>query len=327
MRVTPQCDPIDTVIICDATFIQTDPAVAFNGTDYLVVWSDWRYAPDQEIAARRVTPQGVALDTSIFVGNAGNISEVYPAIAFDGNRCLVVWNRYTVPSRVEGRFLNGLGRPEGPIIGITTTLLSPWPNPKIAFDGTNYLVIFTDKPGGSNDVYGQLISPAGNLVGSRISIATGSPNQSFADVVWDRHCYVVVWTEDSCYVKGQRVAANGQLIGSNFSISNTTSTTRFRPTIAAANTNYLVAWEQGVLNAYDIFGNVDQMVGVDEKTVIPFSKTRTPTIISGSLPFSKTEKRKIHDISGRLVESSQLRPGIYFVEVDGRITRKFIKVR
>jgi hypothetical protein len=36
---------------------------------------------------------------------------------------------------------------------------------------------------------------------------------------------------------------------------------------------------------------------------------------------------KVFDITGRVVEPTKIQPGIYFIEVDGKITKKVIKVR
>ena len=52
-----------------------------------------------------------------------------------------------------------------------------------------------------------------------------------------------------------------------------------------------------------------------------------PTIISGSLLLPEGKKCKVFDITGRVVTPDKIKPGIYFVEVDGKITRKVVKVR
>ena len=51
------------------------------------------------------------------------------------------------------------------------------------------------------------------------------------------------------------------------------------------------------------------------------------TIISGNL-FVPTDKQfKVFDISGRQVSPQNIKSGIYFIEIEGRITRKIVKIK
>ncbi len=52
-----------------------------------------------------------------------------------------------------------------------------------------------------------------------------------------------------------------------------------------------------------------------------------PTIISGSMRLPRDIPSKLFDVTGRKVDAAQLAPGIYFIEIDGKITQKIIKVR
>lgn len=51
------------------------------------------------------------------------------------------------------------------------------------------------------------------------------------------------------------------------------------------------------------------------------------TIISGPLLLPEGKECRVYDITGREVNPQQLAPGIYFVEIDGKITNKVVKVR
>jgi hypothetical protein len=72
---------------------ETDPAVAFDGTNFLVVWRDTRdFASRQTgIVGARVTPAGVVLDPSGIVVADGAAAESRPAVAFGPGGYLVVW--------------------------------------------------------------------------------------------------------------------------------------------------------------------------------------------------------------------------------------------
>jgi hypothetical protein len=51
------------------------------------------------------------------------------------------------------------------------------------------------------------------------------------------------------------------------------------------------------------------------------------TIFAGPIPLPEGKKCRVYDITGRVVMPEQTKPGIYFIEIDGRITNKVIKVR
>ena len=51
------------------------------------------------------------------------------------------------------------------------------------------------------------------------------------------------------------------------------------------------------------------------------------TIFKGHLQLPRGKKCKVFDITGRAVEPSSIKPGIYFIEIDGVVTQKVVKVR
>jgi len=51
------------------------------------------------------------------------------------------------------------------------------------------------------------------------------------------------------------------------------------------------------------------------------------TIINGPLQLPKDKKCKVFDIMGRVVEPTKITRGIYFIEIDGVVTQKVVKVR
>jgi hypothetical protein len=55
--------------------------------------------------------------------------------------------------------------------------------------------------------------------------------------------------------------------------------------------------------------------------------TNLPTIIHGPLHLPKGLVHRMFDITGRLVQSLNPKPGIYFIEIEGGYLQKFIKVQ
>src|SRR6187431_750020 len=74
---------------------QTDPAVAFDGTNYLVVWKGFSLdTKTGGVFAARVSPSGTVLDPDgieISSEFTGELAPFAPAVAFDGADYLVTW--------------------------------------------------------------------------------------------------------------------------------------------------------------------------------------------------------------------------------------------
>jgi hypothetical protein len=86
---------MDSPVYGPAWSDQREPAIAFGGGNFLVVWHDHRNnfsSTGIDVYGARVTPTGTVLDpTGILVSGAAS-SQEHPAIAFDGSNFLVVWH-------------------------------------------------------------------------------------------------------------------------------------------------------------------------------------------------------------------------------------------
>jgi len=328
VRITPECDTINSFIICNKPYIQTDPATVFNGNDFIVVWSDARFTQGDYswIVAARVTTSGLVLDSGYCVSTGNNQIESSPDIAFDDSRCLVVWYNYYPPYGVFGRFINSMAQPEDSIIFIAPTLTNGNINPRVEFDGSNYLVVWADRSASSTDfdVFGQLVSMYGELIGNKILIATGPEHQLFPDLNFDGNTYIIVWGQEPSTIFGQYLATNGQLVGTNFRISENNSYYRSQPGIVTSNNSYFATWSEIRSNESDIYGHID-IHGLMEQGVSLINQPSNTMIITGPLPYEKNIK--IYDILGRLIEPHFMGAGIYFIEKNGRIRSKVIKIK
>ncbi len=65
----------------------------------------------------------------------------------------------------------------------------------------------------------------------------------------------------------------------------------------------------------------------EEREMIVMKNLYGATIFSGPLLLPEGKNCRIFDIAGRVVIPNKIRPGIYFIEIDGKLTRKVVKVR
>ena len=69
-------------------------------------------------------------------------------------------------------------------------------------------------------------------------------------------------------------------------------------------------------------------VGIDGETVINAARQNyTATIFKGPLQLPEGKKCRVFDISGRIIEPTKVAPGIYFIEIEGNVVEKVIKIR
>ena len=323
MRVTPDLDTLNTFYICNPaedSFMETDPVITFTGENYLVVWSDEKYGPSNTFHpfAARVTPAGVVLDSGVRVSTSGGY-EYRPNVADDGTRSLVVWSGSSNGS--YGRFVNRDGLPEDDAFQIAPGTAS---GPNLCFGDSCYLVVWHEGAYPTLELYGNLVSRRGELIGDRIQIATGSGCNRWAALAYDGENFLTVWmsglNNEPETIFGQFIANDGSLIGDRFPVSDTSGVIRWWPALAFSDSNCLVAWEQG--SGYDVYGNVDvRVTGVAEPSPTPATqRSRRPSVLSGGLP----NYVPLYDALGR--RSQALKPGVYFTREAGQ-TSKVLRVR
>jgi hypothetical protein len=97
------------------------------------------------------------------------------------------------------------------------------------------------------------------------------------------------------------------------------------------NGGYIVA---GYTCSFGVYGRdvwllrLESEIGLSEEEFQSISKKPIlATIVAGSLYLPEHKQCRVFDITGRVVEANGMKPGIYFIEVDGIATQKVVKVR
>jgi hypothetical protein len=151
-RVSPDGEILDTIAIpvSIAPGDQLFSSVVYNDTGYFVVWSDGRFG-NLDIYATRISQDGTVLDPEGISIWATEYDELRPSVAWDGANYLVVWE--AIQPGIPTTSIYGVRvTPSGDLLDdypllVSNDTLTDNHNPSIAWDGTNYLVVWEDAGG------------------------------------------------------------------------------------------------------------------------------------------------------------------------------------
>jgi len=196
---------------------QASAAVGFDGENYLIVWQDKRGGKYWDIYGARVSPSGVVLEPGGFPISTNSegvgLDRWRPVLSWDGNSYLVVW---TVSPEDDKWFLYGRRVGPGGEIQDAADLSiqgdgSNKAFPAIAWDGTDYFLVWEDEPEANSKIVGTYITPGYRLfIGESIQIS--QPQQtdvSLPNLSKAGNTVMVVWQGKSLdgywQIYGQRL--------------------------------------------------------------------------------------------------------------------------
>lgn len=243
------------------------PAIASDGVNFLLVWRDPRNSATNgnDIYGARVTLDGTVLDPngipiSTFANYDPNPGNQYiPSVAFDGTNYMVVWveNRAPAPDvkyEIYGARVDSNGTVLDPDGFQITVQGDPIRMPSIAFDGTNYLIVWRTA---ANSIYGIRVSKTGVRQDGPQGFLIYGCCGYYPYVAFDGTNYMVVWHANGATdwdVVGARVSKDGVVLDPTGILIANAPQNQEHTSIAFGGTNYLVAW-------YDWRPNADQMTG------------------------------------------------------------------
>jgi hypothetical protein len=266
-RIDPSGATLDTqcISISTASDDQLSPAIAYDGTNYLVVWED-RRNNSYDIYGARVSLEGMVLDpVGIAICTAVD-SQKIPFVAFDGSSYLVVWEDKRSGSSFD--IYGARVSPDGTVLDPTGIAISAanrgQRSPSAAFDGTNYLVVWSDYRNYSNsdDIYGARVNTEGIILDpSGIAISTANYEQKLPSLSFDGMNYLVVWQDNRSGVEnerdiyGARMTPNGVVLDpSGIDITHVVNN-QCSPSVAFDGTNYVAIWQDYRNGFWDIYGS------------------------------------------------------------------------
>ncbi len=254
-------------VVPQETNAQMEPAVASNGTDFLVTWKDYRN--DRfGIYASRVSAEGEALDAPGLFIDGGHPEELQ--VASNGSGYLVLWRFYRVVDEFWGvcsvhvRAVGASGQlEEAQSLGAG----EDHHDPSLASNGSDYLVVWREYL--KDDLYGVRVSDTGEFKGAALEFAHSPYGWSRA--ASNRKDYLVVWLNESG-VYARRLTAKGKLEGAPAFAVSTAGGNQWNPVVASNGGDYLVAWtdERSGIDS-DIYANRVTSTGVQDTSGFPIS--------------------------------------------------------
>ena len=233
------------------------PVVAFDGTNFLVVWQ--QFTSGYDIQGALVSPSGQIL--SQFPVFAATGEQVEPAVAFDGTNYMVIWRdtRSGSGPASDTDIVGTRVSPDGTVLdpaGIPiTTASGVQGSPQLCFLNGQYLAVWEDYRSGSAAIYGARVGKDGSVIDAGgLAIDTAHTSTYRPTVAPSGDNFLVVWRVGD-YVQpagiyGVRINASGQTVslasgGAIFPISGppTEYAARFvNPAIATGSGVSLLAW-------------------------------------------------------------------------------------
>ncbi|WP_342382052.1 Ig-like domain-containing protein [Myxococcus stipitatus] len=246
------------VLLSKATNRQYVPAVAHDGTHYLVVWRDTREG-EMDIYGTRVTNQGGVLDGGGLALGTGRGIQDAPTVSAGASGWLVAWEDFqddSLPRTIRGVRVSQEGLVQ---FGFGINALSGNRfTPALSFDGEDWYMVWADgrdKLSGQGwDIYGAKISSKGSVTPATGTLLTpGVDREQFMPAIsFNGTEHLVVWREYVRYsstnydIMGTRITRAGvaQPLG-GFVISSAPGE-QSMPVVASAGTDWFVAWQDGI---------------------------------------------------------------------------------
>jgi phosphoribosylformylglycinamidine (FGAM) synthase PurS component len=314
---------IDTnSVLIPAPGLQNDPAIAFDGANFLIVWEDHRIGSSSGICGARVTPEGTVLDTSGFVISQGTEDRLKPILGFDGENFLVVWQDYRGlwDSDIYGARVTPGGTvldPSG--FAIAQVMNSDQSAPALGFGGENFLVAWEDYRDNRNepDIYGARVTLAGTVLDSSGFVLTQAANGQYDPAVgFGGKNFLVVWQDrrDTLYshICGNLVTPEGQVVVPNDFVISYSPSSQGVPALGFDGANFLVSW-------LDVRGSFPPALSIHGARVTPRGMVLDP---DGIVISSTAGTRPVLDSDGAnfLVVWEDYRSGDYFDIYGARVT-------
>ncbi|MBI3893979.1 MAG: HYR domain-containing protein, partial [Candidatus Wallbacteria bacterium] len=228
----------------------SEPHVATDGTDFLLVWSE--QVNKYDVFGQRISATGTKLGAKITISGTAAV-ESNPVASYGGGVYLVTWMQqpdwnldndvYAMRLSRAGALLDAVPIPVCTVPGWQGS----WMYTGVSYDGNGkFISVFEDQRVSARAMYGSRITTNGTLLDGPAStggllinpsLSGCSPNGAVAG--FDGTNWLVAWA--GCKARGARVSPQGSVLdASGFDINKGSGA--WSPALAFGDTSFLVAW-------------------------------------------------------------------------------------
>jgi hypothetical protein len=250
---SPFVPGMERMVSADLSMPAAAPAVAWDGEDFLVVWSARRGAATDLFGAR-IAPDGTPVDRSPRVISSSPGNQHHPSVAWGREEFLVVWedDRSGV-NRIYGTHVTPRGEvvePNGFAIAGSRYEQSA---PVAVWTGSGFCVVWTESLGGGNglDLYGAILdSSIDSTATGGLPLVVGPGDQFQSALAWGSDSGLLVWSDDRSSgtdasltdLYAARLAPDGRRLGADTLLVTGAAGAQTFPSVAWDGTQFDLVW-------------------------------------------------------------------------------------
>ncbi|WP_083680824.1 hypothetical protein [Archangium sp. Cb G35] len=249
-------DPDSIRLNLDPAVEAGDPAIAFDGKQFLVVWQG-----SLTLYLVRVNRDGTVVPPVLPIADIFASPSPAPTIACGWRKCLVAWPDVAGPSSIRGVIVEsddmGLGTRElvisSPAQPFTSFGISA------AWGHDRFLVVWSDERTGIPKLLAARVRPDGTVLDpSGIPVSTSPGVQSFSDVVATKHGFFIAWSDTRLGTRdifGTLVKPDGSVPDPDGFLIESSPDDEFDPAVSYDGSRVLASWSRLSPGRFSVRGN------------------------------------------------------------------------
>ena len=237
----------------DLSVPSQSPAVAWDGEEFLVVWSG-RRTSGADLFAARIAPSGEPIDRSPkpLITAPGN--QFHPSLTWGSDGFLVVWedDRSGV-SRIYGAHVTSKLEASEPNGFLLSTDQDEQSAPLATWTGSAFHVVWTESAGGANglEVFGTIVDPESDTTNPHgTALAFGTGDQFQPAEAWGPNGGLLVWSDNRSNgsdpsltdLYATRLDKNGRRVGPDNLLITGASGAQTQPAVVWDGRRFDLAW-------------------------------------------------------------------------------------
>jgi hypothetical protein len=226
-------------------------SVGFDGTGYLVMWCEIDPAWETgSLCGRRVTVDGVPLDSGLIRPELAGYLPSFPSVASDTANFLVAFSAYETSNGDDNVFCTRIS-PGGVVLDPVTSFpvgVDAQSNPSGTSDGTNFLTTWLETRGQGDAVQAARISADGTMldsIGFTVNDAPGA--KYYLATGYGDSLYLVAWADyrggDGPDIYCARVSEDGTVLDPDGIVLCDETSYQEWPDVSFDGQNFLVVWQ------------------------------------------------------------------------------------